>query len=181
MLPPTAIPRMLHLVDDGAHPSDPVCTLLGQGRWDVRRYTEAQATAFVHREFPEHDALYRSLASWPMQRQAVFRLLVLLRLGGVVLGQDVDCRSDLGGLLLQDSMVVGWQPGAGGVAGGVVGMEMMAAAPGHPVLRATLQRLEGLSGVGYSNDGGQGVGIVQAQWTMAVLAYASNATDLKVC
>ncbi len=182
-LPPTAIPRVLHLVVTSTTHDPPLCTLIGQGGWQVRHYTEAQATAFVHKEFPEHDALYRSLGpslgpSWSGQRQALFRLLVLLRLGGVVLEQGIDCRADLVPMLVHHSMVVGWQPqGGGGGQVSAMGMAMMAAAPGHPVLRATMQRLSG-------GGGGQQYGdsMVQAHFTAAVLEYASNVTDHdKVC
>lgn len=168
--PTTAIPRTLHLV--GVQPlrggvnNDPACAMLGDSGWTVQRYTEAHGAALVHRNFPEYDALYRSLAPWPAQRMAVLRLLVLLRHGGVALAAGLDCHRGLDTVLLADDrMVVGWD-----TDGRTVADRLIAAAPGHPVLSDAVQRL--------AAQPVEGPWTLSAHWTAAVLGHsASNRTQ----
>jgi hypothetical protein len=77
--------------------------------WAVRRYDDAAASAFVAAEFPEHAAAYAALPA-AVQRADLFRVLVLLRLGGVYADADAACVAPLDGLLTaEDTLVVGWE------------------------------------------------------------------------
>lgn len=169
----TTIPQTLHLIGGATHPrgaSDPTCALLGDGGWTVQRYTEAQAAAFVHREFLAHEPLYRSLAPWPAQRSTVFRMLVLLRHGGVALSADVDCHRSLDPVLSGGSLVVGWD-----ADGRTIADALMASAPGHPVLRDAVQRLTTMAAHNTALEGPQAL---WEQWTAAVLTHStSNLSD----
>jgi hypothetical protein len=75
----------------------------------VQRYDDAAAAAFVAAEFPEHAAAYAALPA-AVQRADLFRVLVLLRKGGVYADADAACVAPLDALLAaDDTLVVGWE------------------------------------------------------------------------
>ena len=113
--------------------------------WTVRSYSDTQAAAFVATEFPEHFGAYRQLGT-PVARADLFRVLVLLRRGGVYADADTACAAPLDGLLrLSDTLVAGWENSFASAAQADARHYVrtrqllnwaLAAAPGHPALQA---------------------------------------------
>lgn len=115
--PPRRIPRVVHqtLAAPGVAPRRAGAaaalaswSVLNPG-WRVQRYDDAAAAAFVAAEFPEHAAAYAALPA-AVQRADLFRVLVLLRKGGVYADADAACVAPLDALLQpDDTLVVGWE------------------------------------------------------------------------
>jgi hypothetical protein len=113
--PPRRIPRTVHqtLRDVHAPPAHAAAALASwrvvNPGWEVRRYGDADAAAFVAAEFPHYAAAYAALPA-AVSRADFFRILVLLRHGGVYADVDAAAATPLDALLTaSDSLVVCWE------------------------------------------------------------------------
>ena len=112
--PSLRIPRTIHQTVPYAKPSGRAAALraswtaLNPG-WTVRLYTDTHAAAFVAAEFPQYLSAYYALPK-PAGRADLFRVLVLLRRGGVYADADAACVRPLDELLRYgDTLVMGWE------------------------------------------------------------------------
>jgi len=153
-LPRLRIPRLLHVTHPiGSPPSPAVSAALGSWEalnpgWEVRRYSDAARDAFVAAEFPQYFAVFAALPE-PAARGDLFRLLVLLRRGGVYADADARCVRPLEQLLRpEDTLVAGWEnsfesrreaASRAYVRTRQVLNWAIAAAPGHPALAAAAE------------------------------------------
>jgi hypothetical protein len=109
------IPRTVHQTLPDAHaPPAHAAAALASWRavnpgWEVRRYGDADAAAFVAAEFPQYAPAYAALPA-AVSRADFFRILVLLRHGGVYADVDAAAAAPLDALLTAgDSLVVCWE------------------------------------------------------------------------
>ena len=112
--PSLRIPRTIHQTVPYGKPGGRAAALraswaaLNPG-WTVRLYTDTHAAAFVAAEFPQYLSAYYALPK-PAGRADLFRVLVLLRRGGVYADADAACVRPLDDLLrLGDTLVMGWE------------------------------------------------------------------------
>jgi hypothetical protein len=122
--------------------------------WTLKRYTDAEAAAFVATEFPSLFATYTALPL-PVARADLFRLLVLLRRGGVYADGDASPRQPLESLLTaDDSLVACWEnsfdTAQQASARHYVRTRQLlnwalAAQPGHPALEEAVERVSRLA------------------------------------
>jgi Glycosyltransferase sugar-binding region containing DXD motif len=112
--PGLRIPRTIHQTVPYGKPGGRAAALRASWErqnpgWRVRLYTDTHAAAFIAAEFPEYLEAYYALPK-PAGRADLFRVLVLLRRGGVYADADAGCVRPLDELLRYgDTLVMGWE------------------------------------------------------------------------
>ncbi|CAK0732485.1 hypothetical protein CVIRNUC_000137 [Coccomyxa viridis] len=109
---PKQIPRIIHRIDLQSHvifsPNEANWRRLNPG-WELMIWNEEACLQFVQKEYPSYLGAYRALGRTVGQSD-FFRYMVVLRMGGVYMDGDVECRRPLDELILPgDTLVAGWE------------------------------------------------------------------------
>jgi hypothetical protein len=161
--PGMAIPRRLHQIYLSGEPPAPLRANVDALRalnpsWDHRLYNAAAAERFIADEYgPAILRRYRAIApGYGAARADLFRYLLIYRLGGVYLDVKSGADEPFDAVLGPDDafIVAQWDNAPGGthfntalhpelreVAGGEFQQWHVIAAPGHPFLRAVIERV----------------------------------------
>lgn len=125
--------RIVQYWDEAAPPAEIAAMMEGWATrhpdFDYCRFDLASAGCYLRDHHPA--GLVRAFvrASYPAQKADIFRLAYLAREGGVYVDADDRCLGHLGVLLPPDASFVAWQEHFG-----TLGNNLLAAAPGSPVL-----------------------------------------------
>ena len=136
---PSPIPRRIVQFWDDPEPPPDIARFMGEWRdgspgWSHTRLDDREARAFLHQHHGDVAAAAYDRLREPAQKADLLRLALLAEAGGVYLDADDRPRASAGALLDGGSALILYQEDFG-----TIGNNMLAAAPGHPVIRRAFE------------------------------------------